>query len=98
VSATLVIVVKPDEAVEAAAIHVDGEAVIGTRIELPAPKRVHVSVTAIGYRRATRDVDVGAYTEIEIELRALKHKKSRTLPVTIGMGIASALAWYFRRR
>jgi uncharacterized protein (TIGR03382 family) len=28
----------------------------------------------------------------------LKHKKSRTLPVTIGMGVLSALAWYLRRR
>jgi hypothetical protein len=98
VSATLVIKVKPDEAAEAAAILVDGEPLFGPRIELPMGRRVHVSVTAIGYRRATRDVDVGAYTEIEVELRALKHKKSRTLPVTIGMGVLSALAWYLRRR
>jgi hypothetical protein len=99
VSATLVITVRPDEAAAMAEIHVDGELVIGKRIELPSPRRVHVSVTALGYRRETKHVDVKPFTEIEIELRPMPHgKKSRTLPVTIGMGVLSAAAWFLRRR
>ena len=98
-SATLIITVKPDDAAKVATIHVDGEYLDGTRLELEAPRRVHVSVTALGFHRATRDVDVKTITDIQIELRPLPHaKKSRTLPVTIGMGVLSAVAWYFRRR
>lgn len=79
-------------------ISVDGKPLIGRRIDFDAPRRVHVSVTALGFRRVTRDVEVGTYTELPIELVPLPHKKSRTLPVTIGMGLLSAIAWYFRRR
>lgn len=96
-SATLVIKVTPEEAAKVATIRVDGQEV-GTRVELPAPRRVRVSVTALGFRRATRTVDVGTLTDVEIALTPLKHHKSRTLPVTIGMGVLSAVAWYLRRR
>jgi hypothetical protein len=98
VSATLVITISPEDAAKVATIRVDGQAVEGTRLELPGPRRVRVSVTALGFRRATREVDVKELTDVLIELTALRHKKSRTLPVTIGMGVLSAVAWYFRRR
>ena len=97
-SATLVITIKPEEAANVATILVDGQVVEGTRLELPAARRVHVSVTAVGFRRATRDVDVKTITDLEIALVPLKHHKSRTLPVTIGMGVLSAVAWFLRRR
>ena len=96
-TATLVIQVTPEEAAKIATIRVDGQEV-GTRVELPSPRRVRVSVTALGFRRATRSVDVGTLTDVEIALAPLKHHKNRTLPVTIGMGVLSAVAWYLRRR
>lgn len=96
-SATLVITIKPDAAAKIATIRVDGQEV-GNRVELPAPRRVRISVTALGFRRAVREVDVQTITDVEIELAPLPHRKSRTLPVTIGMGILSAVAWYLRRR
>lgn len=96
-SATLVITIKPDAAAKVATIRVDGQEV-GSRVELPAPRRVRISVTALGFRRATREVDVQTITDVEIALTPIAHRKSRTLPVTIGMGILSAVAWYLRRR
>ena len=97
-SATLVITITPAEAAQVATIRVDGELLEGTRLDLPSPRRVRVSVTALGFRRVTHDLDVGVYTELPIELAPLPHKKSRTLPVTIGMGVLSAVAWFLRRR
>jgi hypothetical protein len=98
VSATLVVTIKPRRAEKIAAIHVDGEPLAGTRLELPAPRRVHVSVTALGFRRATRDVDVGDHTELSIELEKLRSHHRHTVAGTVGLAAASVIAWLIRRR
>lgn len=97
-SATLVVTIKPRSAEKIAAIHVDGEPLAGTRLELPAPRRVHVSVTALGFRRATRDVDVGDHTELSIELEKLRSHHRHTVAGTVGLAAASVIAWLIRRR
>jgi hypothetical protein len=99
VAAVLILKLEPEEAVQIATILVDGSP-SGTRVELATPKRVHVSVTALGFHRFSKDVDVGDDTELlelVVQLQRRKHKKSRTLPVTLGMSAASVIAWLIRR-
>jgi hypothetical protein len=95
---TLQFDIRPDEAAAIAMIQVDGTAVHGKRLDLPSPKRVRVSVTAVGYRRYSKHVDIGSDTVLDIELAKRPSKKKRTLAVTVGMGALGVLAWLARRR
>ena len=98
-AATLFIDIEPKEAADVATIVVDGNKLAGTKLELPAAKRVHVSVTAVGFRRYSKDVDVDGDTVVKVALVALPHKRSsRTLAVTAAMGALGVIAWLIRRR
>jgi len=99
---TLVVEIKPADAAAIATIQVDGEAMVGKRLELrPGTKRVHVSVIAMGYRRFSKDIDIGTDNEVvdlEIEMGKRDSKKKRTLAVTLGMGALGVIGWLVRRR
>jgi hypothetical protein len=96
---TLTIEVMPNEAAELASIQVDGVELVGNRIELDGgKKRVHVSVTAVGFKRYSQDVDVDGDKVLEVDLSQRPHKKNRTLAVTLGMGAIGLIAWLVRRR
>jgi hypothetical protein len=95
---TLILQIEPPDARAVATVQIDGSPLVGTRLELPAPRRVHVSVTAVGFHRFSRDVDVDKDVVLPIELAKRPHKKSRTLAVTLGMGALGVLAWLVRRR
>jgi hypothetical protein len=96
---TLFIDVKPAEAAEVATIHVDSVELVGTKLELDTPRRVHVSVTAIGFQRFAEVVDVQRDMTFDVMLEPRPHKKkSRTLAVTLGMGAIGLVAWLVRRR
>src|SRR5262245_13971944 len=100
--AKLELEIKPAAAASIAEIQVDGQPIVGKRVELPpGTKRVHVSVTAMGFRRYSKDVDIRddeAIVALEIELAKRDSKKKRTLAVTLGMGALGVLAWLVRRR
>ena len=97
--ATLFIDIEPKEAAALATIVVDGNKLAGTKLELPAAKRVSLSITAVGFRRYAKKVDVDGDTVLKVELVALPHKRSsRTLAVTAAMGALGVIAWLIRRR
>lgn len=96
---TLIIDVMPNEAADLATIQVDGIELVGNRIELDGDKkRVHVSVTAVGFKRYSQDIDVDGDKVLKVDLSQRPHKKNRTLAVTLGMGAVGLLAWLVRRR
>ena len=95
---TLQFAIKPSAAAEVATIQVDGTPVVGMRLELPAPARVHVSVTAIGFTRYAKDIEVDKDMTLDIDLSKRDSKKKRTLAVTLGMGAFGVIAWLVRRR
>ncbi len=96
---TLFIDVKPAEAAEAATIYVDSVELVGKKLELDTPRRVHVSVTAMGFQRFADAVDVQRDMTFDVVLEPRPHKKkSRTLAVTLGMGAVGLIAWLVRRR
>ncbi|HEY5921065.1 MAG TPA: hypothetical protein VIV11_05310 [Kofleriaceae bacterium] len=96
----LTIEVKPGDAAEVATIQVNGMPIAGKRVELPDDtKRVHVSVTAIGFQRYSKDVDLtDDNTSIAVKLGKRDSKRKRTLAVTLGMGALGVIAWLVRRR
>jgi hypothetical protein len=95
---TLIIDVSPSAAAEVATIQVDNLPLIGNRVELDKPRRVHVSVTAMGFARYSKDVDVDRDTVLEVKLGKRPHKRNRAIAVSIGMGAAGLVAWLIRRR
>lgn len=95
---TLFIDVKPAEAAAVAEIQIDGSALAGSKLELEAPRRVHVSVIAVGFHRFHTDVMVDADKTLPVELAPRPHKKNRTLAVTLGMGAIGVIGWLVRRR
>ena len=95
---TLQFSLEPDDAAAIATIQVDGTQVAGQRLDLPRPKRVRVSVTAVGFRRYSKQIDVDGDMTLEIEMTKLQSKKKRTVAVTLGMGAIGLLAWLVRRR
>jgi len=94
--------IKPGEAAEIVEIQVDGQAIVGRKLELPSgTKRVHVSVIAMGYKRFHKDVDIpddDALIALDVKLDKRASKKTKTLAVTLGMGALGVLAWLVRRR
>ena len=96
----LTIEIKPRDAAELASIQIDGMPIAGKRVELPdATKRVHVSVTAMGFTRYSKDVDITSdNVAVEVKLGKRDSKKKRTLAVTLGMGALGVVAWLVRRR
>jgi hypothetical protein len=95
---TLIIDVTPSEAAEVATIQVNNLPLIGNRIELDTARRIHVSVTAIGFARYSKDVDVDGDMVLRIELAKRPHKRNRALAVSLGMGAVGLVAWLIRRR
>jgi hypothetical protein len=95
---TLLITIKPTAAAEVATIQIDGTPLVGTRLELAKPARVHVSVTAIGFTRYAKDILVDKDMTLDIDLAKRAHKRNRTLAVSLGMGALGVLAWLVRRR
>jgi hypothetical protein len=95
---TLIIDVTPSDAAEVATIQVDNLPIIGKRYEVDKARKVHVAVTAIGFKRFSKDVEVQQETVLKVELKKLPHKRNRTLAVTLGMGAVSVIAWLVRRR
>ena len=95
---TLLITIKPAAAAEVATIQIDGTPLLGTRLELKSPARVHVSVTAIGFTRFAKDMLVDQDMTLDVDLTKRAHKRNRTLAVSLGMGAIGVLAWLVRRR
>lgn len=95
---TLFIDVKPAEAAAVAEIQIDGTALVGNKLELETPRRVHVSVIAVGFHRFHADVEVDADKTLPVELASRPHKKNRALAITLGMGAVGVIAWLVRRR
>ena len=94
--------IKPSDAADIAEITVDGQAVVGKKLELPwGTKRVHVSVIALGYKRFHKDVDIpndDALVALDIKLEKRTSTKKKTLAVTLGMGALGVIGWLVRRR
>jgi hypothetical protein len=95
---TLILQIEPPQARTAATVQIDGSPLVGARLELPAPRRVHVSVTAVGFFRFSQDVEVDRDVVLPIELARRPHEKNRTLAVTLGMAALGVLAYLLRRR
>jgi hypothetical protein len=95
---TLIIDVTPREAAAIATIQVDNLPIVGNQVDIEGPKRVHVSVTAIGFERYSKDVDLDGDTVVKVKLGKRPHKRNRTLAVTLGMGAVGVIAWLVRRR
>jgi len=94
--------ITPSDAADIAEIQVDGQAVVGRKLELPGgTRRVHVSVIALGYKRFHKDVDItddDALIALDIKLDKRDSKRKKTLAVTLGMGALGVIAWLVRRR
>jgi hypothetical protein len=95
---TLIIDVTPSAAAAIATIQVDNLPIVGNKVEIDGAKRVHVSVTAIGFERYSKDVDIDGDTVVKVELGKRPHKRNRALMVSVGMGAAGLIAWLIRRR
>lgn len=73
VMAKLTIEVEPAAAAALAKITIDGSAITGTSIDLPADKKsVKVSVTATGYHSVDKKVDVTGGSETKVQLEMTK--------------------------
>ena len=92
--------IEPSDAAEVAAIQVDGEPIAGKRIELPdATKRIRVSITAMGFQRYSRSIEIAEDNfVVKVKLGKRDSKRKRTLAVTLGMGALGVIAWLVRRR
>jgi hypothetical protein len=95
---TLIIDVTPSDAAKVATIQVDNLPIIGNRYEVDKARTIHVSVTAMGFKRYSKDVDVQQETVLKVQLKKLPHKRNRALMVSLGMGAAGVIAWLIRRR
>jgi hypothetical protein len=95
---TLIIDVTPSEAAEIATVQVDNLPLIGNRVELDKPRRIHVAVTAMGFARYSQDVEVERDMVLRVELAKRPHKRNRALAVSLGMGAIGVIAWLLRRR
>lgn len=96
---TLIIDVTPSEAAALATIQVDNLPIAGNKLDIEGPRRVHLSVTAIGFERYSKDIDLdGETVVIKVKLAKRPHKRNRALMVSLGMGAAGLIAWLVRRR
>ena len=100
--AKLAFEIKPSDAADIAEITVDGQPIVGRKLEVPwGTKRVNVSVIALGYTRLHKDVEIpndDAMVDVKVKLDKRTSTKKKTVAVTVGMGALSVLAWLVRRR
>ncbi|HEY5950753.1 MAG TPA: hypothetical protein VIV40_34915 [Kofleriaceae bacterium] len=95
---TLIIDVTPSDAAAIATIQVDNLPIAGHKVDVKDKQKVHVSVTAIGFSRYSKDIEIDGDTVLKVELAKRAHKRNRTLAVSLGMGAVGLIAWLVRRR